>query len=298
MKSEAMSEEISKTSSEERDREIWRHMTRIFWFDEFCHEALQRGEIECFTYLSSGQEAVPAALGWNFRDTYVNLFCQHRNHGAYLAFGGDPARLRDELRGLSTGTTGGIGGDPCHHFENDRVKMWGHDGLVGTQVPIGVGMAYATGQWSIIFIGDATVEEDYFWPAVGFAVDKKLPVLFVCENNDLSVITRVQTRRKWSAYRVASAFGVSSWFCDDDVPYIQPTDIELPTFLEVFCERRYRHVGPGTDGPMKHDRVSEMRAIMAENLGLEAKQIEEAAYNEMEALWADDGVSDRIDTPR
>lgn len=284
-------------SRKESVLEIWRQMARIFWFDEFCHRALERGEIKCFTYLSSGQEAAPAALAWNFRDHYVNLFCQHRNHGAYLAFGGDPARLHDELRGLSTGTTGGMGGDPCHHFETERVKMWGHDGLVGSQVPIGVGMAYATGQWSIIFCGDATVEEDYFWPAVSFAADKKLPVLFVCENNDLSVITRVETRRKWTAHRVAEAFGVSSWFSDDDLTHLEVSDINYPTFVEIYCERRFRHVGPGTDGPMKIDRVSQARLVAA-RYGPEAKEIEEAAYNEMEALWADDGVPDRIDTPR
>ena len=268
---------------------IWRAMCRAHWLDEGCHQALVDGRVKCFTYLSSGQEAIAAAVACAFRDRKVNLFCQHRNHGAYLSFGGDPVKLRDELLGLETGTTRGIGGDPCHAFDGDQAKMWGHSGLVADQVPIAVGMAFATGQWSICFFGDSAVEEDVFWPAVGFAVTHRLPVLFVCEDNGLSVITETAKRRSWEAVNVARSYGIiaDNLENDDDpagiVTFLQTTiNIPRPIFVNIRTCRKYRHVGPGSDGPMKWDRM----AMVRERMGEAGAEIERTAKREMEELWA------------
>ena len=268
---------------------IWRAMSRTHWFDEGCHQALVDGRVKCFTYLSSGQEAVAAAVACAFRDREVNLFCQHRNHAAYIAFGGDVAKLRDELLGLETGTTRGVGGDPCHAFDGERAKMWGHDGLVGSHVPIGVGMAFATGEQSVVFFGDSAVEEDHFWPAVGFAVTHNLPVLFVCEDNDLSVITRTEKRRSWRAAGVAASHGaiyVGDFDNDDPFQLLDflrwPRAVARPMFVNVRTCRKYRHVGAGSDGPTAWDRM----AMVRERMGEAGVEIEQAARREMEELWA------------
>ena len=276
---------------------IWRAMCRAHWFDEGCHQALVDGCVKAFIYLSSGQEAIAAAVACAFRDRKVNLFCQHRNHSAYLSFGGDPMKLRDELQGLETGTTRGIGGDPCHAFDGEQAKMWGHSGLVADHVPIAVGMAFATREWSVCFFGDSAVEEDIFWPAFGFAVTHKLPVVFLEEDNGLSVITETAKRRSWKSADVAEGF-VRSWKTTDDLDVRElddddPEHIYLvlrhmisrrlpPFFLSVKTCRKYRHVGPGSDGPMKWDRM----AMVRERVGEAGVEIEQAAKREAEKLWA------------
>jgi len=129
--------------------EIWRRMCRCRAFDDECEIKIREGKVKTFTYLSAGQEAIAAAVSVSFAGAHV--FPQHRNHSAYISFGGDVKKLRDELLGLRTGTTNGMGGDPCHH---DRAaKIWGHCGLVGDQAPVAVGFALASKQRVVCFGG-------------------------------------------------------------------------------------------------------------------------------------------------
>ena len=272
-----------------RETFIWRTMCRIRYFSVYAHQAIVDGRVKCFTYLSAGQEAAPAAVAWAFQSKRVNVFCQHRNHGAYIAFGGDVTKLRDELLGERTGTTGGIGGDPMHHFRNDRVWMVGHSGLVADQIPIGVGMALATGEQSIIFMGDAAPEEDVFGPAIGFASSKALPVLFVCEDNNLSVITAVSLRRNWSAALVAQGYNIVASMTNDN-PFVIEALLSNGRgevgFIEIACQRMYRHVGAGQDRPMKYDCLHETRNYLLEKYkGIFLDGIEGDAKEEMSALW-------------
>ena len=67
--------------------------------------------------------------------------------------------------------------------------MFGHDGHMGTQVPIGVGACFTSKKPTIIFMGDAAAEEDYVLGALGWASTKKLPILFIVEDNNLSILT-------------------------------------------------------------------------------------------------------------
>jgi pyruvate dehydrogenase E1 component alpha subunit len=75
-------------------------------------------------------------------------------------------------------------------------KIYGHDGLMGSQLPIGVGYCFATKKPTIVFIGDSAAEEDYVLSAIGWAVTKKLPILFVVEDNNMS--TNTPTSETWN----------------------------------------------------------------------------------------------------
>ena len=270
---------------------IWRVMARSFYFDEGCHQALVDGRVTCFTYLSSGQESIAAAVAAAFHGIKVNVFPQHRNHDSFISFGGDPKAIRDELLGLPSGTTGGIGGDPCHAFKSDRVNYVGHIGFIGDQVPIGVGMAFATKEWSVIFCGDSSCEEDCFWPAVGFAVTHNLPVLFVEADNGLSVITEVSKRRSWHSDKVAFAYGCAAYNVDDNPLLIHQIVTHAlkkqhPSYIRVATNRRYKHVGHGlNDVPMKWDRMSLYRDVMYNKYSDRARKIESDAQIEMSQLW-------------
>ena len=68
-------------------------------------------------------------------------------------------------------------------------NIYGHDGLMGNQVPIGVGACFASKLPTIIFVGDSAAEEDYSLSSIGWASTKNLPILFVVEDNNLSILT-------------------------------------------------------------------------------------------------------------
>jgi pyruvate dehydrogenase E1 component alpha subunit len=270
-------------------------MCRAAQFGEQCEKAIRDERVKCFAYLSNGQESIGAAVAEAFRDVKVNVFPQHRNQAEYIAFGGDVTKLRDELLGLPTGTTGGIGGDPMHAFESQQVKFIGHVGLVGDNIPIAVGHAYASKDWSICFIGDSSVEEDTFGPSIGFATTHNVPVLFVEADNGLSVITETSKRRSWRSASIADAYGCATYRCEDDEPFSlcdavkNLTKRRIPVFISVATNRKYRHVGTGlNDTPMRWDTMMETRIkLLTSSNGFtkEADIIEGDAISEMEALW-------------
>ncbi len=141
-------------------------------------------------YVSAGQEFIAATLASICKKKKIKplIFGQHRCHSTYLAFGGNMVELIDELLGRETGCTKGKGGSASIHSKN--INMFGHDGLMGSNGPIGVGACFATKKPTIIFLGDAAVEEDYVLGALGWASHKKLPILFIVEDNDLSILTK------------------------------------------------------------------------------------------------------------
>lgn len=262
---------------------IWQRMCRAHWFDEQLYEAIESKQVKCFCYLSSGQESIPAAVAEAFRGfDKPAIFCQHRGHASYISFGGDLNRLKNSL-------LRGHGGDPM--IDDPRIKFFGHSGLVADQVPIAVGYAFATREPVVCFLGDATVEEDVFWPSVGFAATHNLPVLFICEDNGLSVITRTEKRRSWNPVDVAAGYGIDADEIVDD-----PTDIynhveaflnnpTCPLLLSVQCVRKYRHVGIGQDSEMTWDRMNIVRGQVGLLDEWTMIHIESNAKIEMEALW-------------
>jgi pyruvate dehydrogenase E1 component alpha subunit len=199
--------------------------------------------------------------------------------------------LRDELLGLPTGTSGGRAGSNCIQLHGDGVAMFGHHGLIGENVPLGVGAALGSGRPTLCVLGDGAMEEDYVLAAMGFAVTHRLPVLFVCMDNDLSILTATAARRSWDAARVVEAFGIPVADVADD-PWtvrqqVQALAGRLPAFLNVRVCRKYWHVGAGDDGPPEWDRLALVRAELARlGLGADAERIERDAGAAMEVLWA------------
>ena len=99
-------------------------------------------------------------------------------------------------------------------------KIYGHDGLMGSQVPIAVGYCFATRKPTIVFVGDSAAEEDYSLSAIGWAVTKKLPILFVIEDNNLSILTKKKVRRSWEMSDVAIGFGMKHSYNISDDPLV------------------------------------------------------------------------------
>ena len=255
-------------------------MCLIRYFELQVAEAVKSELTPGPVYLSVGQEAISATISTLTRNYAV--FTQHRGHSAYLAYGGDIETLIDELLGRRTGCCGGRGGSPC--VQDLDIPMFGHHGLIGENIPIATGYSLASGRLTVAYFGDAASEEDYSLASFGFASTHKLPILYVCEDNNLSILTPIDDRRSWNVYDITSAMGLKSAAIPDDPMVILKTVKELlkhlPAFVNIHTCRHLWHVGVGTDGPPERDRIAEMRDIVPN-----AGEIEDEIQTRVRELW-------------
>lgn len=269
---------------------MWRKMCESKFFEEafanFVRETGKSVVVKIPFYLSVGQEAVSAALATVFPEAI--LFPQHRCHDIYLAWGGNPEALADELTHLSTGCCGGKGGSASIGIPG---KMIPHDGFMGTQVRDAVGYALESQKACIAFMGDASAEEGYVLGSEGFAATHKEPVLFVCVDNNLAVLTEVKVRRSWKTTDVARAFGLPAFDLEDD-PWLIMTTFQnlqgkLPAYFNINVFRHLRHAGIGKDYEPKWDRFQMVKKELENYLGLtiEAGKIELDARAKMNGIW-------------
>jgi len=281
-------QKIAEQYPVETSLKLFEKMCLVRYFELGLIDAINMDLTEYLVYLSTGQEAVASALSFLIHDYMI--FAQHRAHDVYLAFGGDPKMLRDELLGLPTGTSEGKGGSNCLQYHQNGISMFGHHGLIGENVPQAVGAALGSGRNTVCFFGDGAAEEDYVFAAMGFAATHKLPVLFVCIDNDLSILTRKDVRRSWEITDVAMSFGMSAIDVADDpwsiMHYTNELTNKLPALINCIVCRNYWHVGIGIDDAPEWDRFNMVRSKL-EMLGLEdrAIQTEEEVRLSMEKLW-------------
>ena len=154
-------------------------------------------EMKTPIHLYIGQEAVAVGVCANLgNDDYVNS--NHRSHGHYIAKGGNLKALVAELYCKETGCSKGRGGSM--HLVDTSVGHLGSSSIVGGGIPIGTGLGLAVSMKgqdsvSVVFFGDGAADEGVLYESVNFAVLKKLPVIYVLENNQYSVCSRVSARQ-------------------------------------------------------------------------------------------------------
>lgn len=276
--------DFSKKVGPEVSLEIFRRICLIRYFELKVAQVYKEGLIHSPVYLSVGQESIAATISVVISDYYI--FAQHRSHAIYLAFGGDPIKLIDELLGRATGCTGGKGGSPM--IQDPAIKMVGHHGLIGENVPLAVGYAFGSGKNTVTFFGDGAAEEDYVLGAMGFASQHKLPVLFVCEDNDLSILTRKEVRRNWEIADVAAAFKIPSvditdapWLIFDNTKKLCNN---LPALINCRTCRHFWHAGVGIDGPPEWDRFELVKQEL-KRLNIDYRQVENQTKQYVFDLW-------------
>jgi len=247
-------------------------------FENQVYKNVQNKNIKIPVYLSAGQEYIPASIATILEEKNIqpNIFIQHRGHSTYLSFNASPTELIDELLGKKTGCAGGMGGSASIHSHEKNI--FGHDGLMGSQVPIAVGHCYSTRKPTIVFMGDASAEEDYVLGAMGWASTKNLPILFVVEDNNLSILTEKKIRRNWEMDDVAKAFNMKGYNIKDDPEIIKEYIdgvFDGPMLLNIQTTRKYWHAGAGQDGD-NFDRYEEEMKKLGEKaiqIDLENKQL-------------------------
>lgn len=267
--------------------EIFKKASLCRNFDEVVFNKLQDKTIQYPTYLSVGQEFIPATIAQYMEETFLDMepdiFIQHRGHATYLSFGGSVEGLIKELLGREDGCTNGMGGSASIHSKEKNI--YGHDGLMGSQVPIAVGSCYASQRPTIVFMGDSSAEEDYVFSSIGWAVTKNLPILFVVEDNNLSILTEKSVRRSWDMHEVARGFGMEAHDLSDN-PYEIPLYLKLgvfekPMLLNINTIRKYWHAGAGIDDVDVFDRYEHHM----KEFGDEGKKIHEQNKKLVTELW-------------
>src|SRR5574337_1097109 len=170
---------------------LLREMMRIRRVAETLADLYKEQEMRTPTHFSIGQEAVAVGVCAVLeRDDVV--YSGHRCHAHYLAKGGDLAAMVAEIYGRETGCAKGRGGSV--HLNDPSVEMVASSAILGQTMAVAVGSALAfkmdgVPRVAVTFFGDGAIEEGIFHESMNFAVVKRLPVLFVCENNGYSTHT-------------------------------------------------------------------------------------------------------------
>tara|TARA_B100000035_G_scaffold267289_1_gene240273 strand:- start:65 stop:895 length:831 start_codon:yes stop_codon:yes gene_type:complete len=263
--------------------EIFKKASLCRNFENILYSKVQEKIIKFPVYLSAGQEFIAASIAVKMEELKINpdIFIQHRGHSTYLAFGGCVESLIDEMLGRKSGCANGMGGSAS--IQSKEKSIYGHDGLMGNQVPIGVGACFASKIPTIIFVGDSAAEEDYALSSIGWASTKKLPILFIVEDNNLSILTEKKVRRSWDMHDVANGLKVKGYNIKDDPIEIfnhLENSFAEPILLNINTVRKFWHAGAGTDGD-NFDRYEEEM----EFFGDEGKEIDEYNKSLILKVW-------------
>jgi TPP-dependent pyruvate/acetoin dehydrogenase alpha subunit len=239
---------------------FYRSMLRIRRIEEEIERRYHQDQMKTPIHLVIGQEA--AAVGCcEALQTSDLVYSSHRTHGAYLAKGGDLRKMLCEMHCRINGCAGSRGGSM--HLIDKSIGMAGTSAIVGGAVPIATGAALAAKLGGkdtvvVVFLGDATTEEGVTAESLNFAVLKKLPVIFFCENNFYSVQSPLVTRqpqrdiRRWAqghGIHATSADGVNVLAVHHavDAAVARARADDGPTFIEVPVYRFRAHGGAGDD---------------------------------------------------
>jgi pyruvate dehydrogenase E1 component alpha subunit len=237
-------------------------------FEEKAGQLYGQQKIRGFCHLYIGQEACSSGSvsALTKDDKWITAY---RDHGFPLALGTDPKAVMAELYGKATGTTKGKGGS-MHIFDKERNFIGGH-GIVGAQIPLGAGIAFAekynkTSNLCICYFGDGAVRQGALHETFNMAMTWKLPVIFVVENNGYAMGTSVnRTSNVTDLYTIGEGYDMPSEPVDGmDVEAVHDAVSRAaerarrgdgPTFLEF---KTYRYRGHSMSDPQKYRTKEEV----------------------------------------
>lgn len=237
-------------------------------FEEKAGQLYGQQKIRGFCHLYIGQEACAAGSVSALKegDKYITAY---RDHAHPIALGSDPNKIMAELFGKETGISKGKGGS-MHMFDKEHHFYGGH-GIVGGQIPLGAGIAFAekykgTDSLCVTYMGDGAVRQGAFHEALNLAMTMKLPVLFVIENNGYAMGTSVARTSNVTdlselgrAYEMPSesvdAMNVENVHNAVDKAAKRARKGDGPTLLEF---RTYRYKGHSMSDPAKYRTKEEV----------------------------------------
>ncbi|HET8750595.1 MAG TPA: thiamine pyrophosphate-dependent enzyme, partial [Sphingomicrobium sp.] len=198
--------------------ELYRRMLLIRRFEERAGQLYGLGLIGGFCHLYIGQEAVAVGLQSAMNDKLDSVITGYRDHGHMLAYGIDPKVIMAELTGREAGISKGKGGS-MHMFSVEH-KFYGGHGIVGAQVPLGTGLAFAhkyreDGGVCLTYMGDGAVNQGQVSEAFNMAKLWNLPVIYAIENNKYAMGTSVnRSHAEPLLYRHGESFRIPGFQVD------------------------------------------------------------------------------------
>ncbi len=268
----------SNTSKEEL-LAFYREMLLIRRFEEKAGQLYGMGLIGGFCHLYIGQEAVVVGLEAAAEDGDKRI-TSYRDHGPMLACGMAPGGVRAELTGREGGLSKGKGGS-MHMFSKEKHFYGGH-GIVGAQVPLGAGLAFAdkykgNGRVTFAYFGDGAANQGQVYETYNMAELWNLPVIFVIENNQYAMGTSVKRSTKSpSLWQRGAAYGIKGEAVDGmDVLAVKAAGEravavcragEGPYILEVMT---YRYRGHSMSDPAKYRAREEVQKMREERDAIE-----------------------------
>lgn len=268
-------------------------------FEEKCAEVYRMGKIGGFCHLYIGQEAIAVGSMMALKPEDM-VITSYRDHVQAMVKGISPEAVMAELYGKWTGCVKGKGGS-MHMFSKEHGFYGGH-GIVGGQIGIGTGMAYAakykeTGQVTLCFFGEAAVNQGIFHESLNMAQLWELPIIYICENNQYGMGTsqeRAMSTRNIA--KKAEAFEMANEFVDGmDVMAVRDATLRAikrardgsqPTLLEV---RAYRFMGHSMSDPGNYRTRDEIKKyqerdpiVLFKDSLKEAKVLTEKDFDELE----------------
>ncbi len=258
-------------------------------FEEKTGQLYGQQKIRGFCHLYIGQEAVLAGAvsALKHEDSMITAY---RDHAHALAKGTTPKAIMAEMYGKATGCSKGKGGS-MHMFDKENNFYGGH-GIVGGQIPLGAGIAFAekfkgTDHLCVCYMGDGAVRQGALNETFNMAALWKLPVIFVCENNGYAMGTSVaRTTAEVDIYKLGIPYGIPSSPVDgmDPVAVHNAMDEaaqraragEGPTFLEA---RTYRYKGHSMSDPQKYRTKEEVESYkLKDPIEIVKQAIEKEGY--------------------
>ncbi len=263
-----------KTVAGTNHLQYYRDMLLIRRFEEKCSQLYGMGLIGGFCHLYIGQEAVVTGVQAAL-DKNDSIITSYRDHGHMLATGMDPKRIMAELLGKEDGCSKGKGGS-MHMFDVEKRFFGGH-GIVGAQVPIGTGIAFAekykdTKNICVTFFGDGTANQGQVYEAFNMAKLWNLPVLYIIENNEYGMGTSVERACSTpDLYKRGESFGIPGKRVDgmDVITVKEEVDNAVeyirsgngPLLLEI---KTYRYRGHSMSDPAKYRDKEEVQKYKEE----------------------------------
>ncbi len=285
--------------------DLYRQMILIRRLEEEAARAYAMGKIGGFLHLYIGQEAVAVgAVAALQPDDYV--VTTYRDHGIAIAKGMAPGALMAELWGKSTGCSRGLGGS-MHMFDRTHGMLGGY-GIVGGHIPLAAGVAFASkyradGRVTLCFFGEGAVSIAGFHEGLSLAALWKLPIVFICENNEYSMGTPLS--RSMSVEDVsmkALGYGIDRdrFFVTDVLEVEQRVgeavrrarEESLPTLIEV---RTYRFRGHSMSDPAKYRTQAELEDHKKRDpVHLARTRLGALGLNEAQLLLLEEGVEHEV----
>jgi len=246
----------------------YKEMLLMRKFEEKCGQLYIQQKFGGFCHLYIGQEAIMSGMMSAIRSD-DKVITAYRDHAHPLALGTDPKLVMAELYGKATGTSKGKGGS-MHMFDKERNLFGGH-GIVGAQIPMGAGIAFAdkykgNDSVTLTFFGDGAARQGALFETFNMAMTWKLPAIFIIENNQYAMGTSIE---RTSNVTDLSKLGASFEMPSETVDGMRPEAVAIaiataaararagegPTLLDI---KTYRYKGHSMSDPQKYRTKEEV----------------------------------------